>query len=206
MSIDPSTAAPSSVSLAGFGVPTWTTGFDVEAHLALVPAHATVKGMFWGDLLKMAEGLPVALTKGRYASFSDYPLVDYMRAVVAVSRAAYPKASVAEGIRRVGERGFGILASSLAGKVLFALAGRDLGSTLGLVSEAYRRCLDPGEARVALLEPGRAIIELRAIWNFTHAYQVGVFEGALKHFGHAGSVQVRALGPADADYLVQWRL
>jgi uncharacterized protein (TIGR02265 family) len=192
------------VSLDGFAPPSWTTSFDVDAHIAMVPANATVKGMFWNDLLKMAAGLSIALPQGRYAAFSDYPLVDYMRAVAVVARAANPKAGVAEGIRRVGERGLATLASSLAGRVLFAFAGRDLGSTLGLVSQAYRRCLDPGEACVALLEPGKAVIELRSIWNFAQSYQVGVFEGAIRHLGHRGSVKLRTHSACDADYLVEW--
>lgn len=193
------------VSLVGFELPLAQGTLDVEAQLGRVPAAATVKGMFWNDLYKLAEGLKVALPPARHAAFSDYPLVDYMRGVVLVARAAYPKASVADGIRRVGDRGFGTLAASLVGKVLFAIAGRDLQSTLGLVSQAYRRCLDPGEARVPLLEPGRAVIELRSIWNFPDAYQVGVFEGAMRNFGHTGSVKIRSLSACDADYLLEWR-
>jgi uncharacterized protein (TIGR02265 family) len=198
-------AQPTSVSLVGFELPVWHGVFDVEAQLAQVPPEATVKGMFWNDLCKLAEAAAVALPVTRYAAFADYPLIEYMRAVALVGRAAYPKSSTADGIRRVGERGFGILASSLAGKVLFALAGRDLQSTLGLVSQAYRRCLNPGDAQVPLLESKRAVIALRSIWNFPTAYQVGVFEGALRNFGHSGSVKVRSLSACDADYLIEWR-
>lgn len=193
-----------SVVLSGFVSPPWHIELDVEAQLAKVPRHATVKGMFWNDLYKLAEGAKVALPRGRYAAFGDYPLVDYMRAVALVARGAHPKLSVAEGIRRVGDRGFGVLASSLAGKVLFALAGRDLQSTLGLVSQAYRRSLDPGDARVALLEPRRAVILLRSIWNFPTAYQVGVFEGAMRNFGHTGTVKLRSISACDADFLLEW--
>jgi uncharacterized protein (TIGR02265 family) len=177
----------------------------VEKQLSAVPPDAKVKGMFYNDLYKLAEAASIELPHGRYSAFGDYPLVEYMRSVALVARAAHPSASVAEGIRRVGERGFGILASSLAGKVLFALAGRDLQSTLGLVSQAYRRCLDPGDAQLALIEPGRAVILLRSIWNFPTAYQVGVFEGAIRNFGHTGSVKVRAHSACDADFLLEWR-
>lgn len=194
-----------SVSLTGFAPPRWQGPFDVEGQLNKVPAQATVKGMFWNDLQKLAQSAAVELPPGRYAAFGDYPLVDYMRAVVQVARGAYPTSSVTEGTRRVGDRGFGILASSLAGKVLFALAGRDLQATLGLVSHAYRRCLNPGDAQVVLLEDRRAVIALRSIWNFPTTYQVGVFEGAIRNFGHAGTVKVRSLSPCDADVLLEWR-
>lgn len=206
MSLVPAPRQPvTSVELSGFVLPTWKEAFDVEALLAQVPPGAKVKGMFWNDLYKFAASANVVLPRARYAAFGDYPLVDYMRGVAQVSRSAYPSIAVAEGIRRVGARGFDVLAASLAGRVLFALAGRDLQSTLGLVSQAYRRCLDPGDARVALLEPKRAVILLRSIWNFPAAYQVGVFEGAMANFGHIGTVKLRSLSACDADYLLEWR-
>lgn len=203
MSLEPAIPDPTT-DLRGFAPPDWRAALDVDGQLAQVPAGATVKGMFWNDLYKLAAEGNVALPRGRYAAFGDYALVDYMRGVVQVSREAYPNVSAAEGIRRVGARGFDVLAASLAGRVLFALAGRDLQSTLGLVSQAYRRCLDPGGARVVLLEPKRAVISLRSIWNFPTTYQVGVFEGAMRNFGHTGSVKVRPLSACDADYLLEW--
>lgn len=206
MSSKPAPRNPAAnVEFSGFALPAWHLALDVELQLGKVPPSATVKGMFWNDLFKVAEEVHVELPRGRYSAFGDYPLVDYMRGVVAVAQATHPKSSLAEGIRRVGARGFDVLASSLVGKVLFALAGRDLQSTLGLVSEAYRRCLDPGDARVALVEPKRAVILLRSIWNFPTAYQVGVFEGAMRNFGHTGTVKVRSISPCDADFLLEWR-
>lgn len=206
MSLVPAVRQPAArVDLDGFVLPTWQEALDVEALLVQVPRPATVKGMFWNDLHKLAASANVVLPRARHAAFGDYPMIDYMRAVAHVARSAYPSVPVAEGIRRVGARGFDVLAASLAGKVLFALAGRDLQSTLGLVSQAYRRCLDPGDARVVLLEPKRAVITLRSIWNFPTAYQVGVFEGAMANFGHIGTVKLRSLSACDADYLLEWR-
>ncbi len=184
--------------------PNWNQEFDVQAHLSRVPTTATVKGMFWNDLQKVACSVGAVLSPARYASFHDYPLVDYMHAVAEVSGKAYPTLPTLQAIRNVGVRGFATLSDSLAGRVLFAIAGRDLPATLGLVSEAYKRCLSPGTARLASLETGSAVIELRSIWNFTLGYQVGVFEGAIGYFGHSGRVQVRAFSPCDADYLLEW--
>jgi uncharacterized protein (TIGR02265 family) len=179
--------------------------FDVEGHLALVPANATIKGMFWNDLYKVALGVGVRLPPGRYAAFNDYPLVDYMREVANLARAIDPSESILEGMRHVGGRAFVTLTQSLTGRVLFAMAGRDLPAALGLVSEAYKRCLSPGSASLVDLAPGRAVIELRDIWTYPIAYQVGVFEKAIDHYGHIGTVQLRSLSPCDADFLLQWR-
>ncbi len=188
-----------------FEAPDWVRDFDVEAHLALAPASATVKGMFFGDLQKVADACGVPKPAGRFATFNDYPLVDYMRAVVDVARQAHPGTPTAKAICLVGRRGFSTLSSSLAGRVLFAISGRDLGATLGLVSEAYKRCLSPGRATPVEVAPGRAVIELRAVWNFTNSFQVGVFQGVIEHFGHTGSVRIRTLSPCDADYLLEWQ-
>jgi uncharacterized protein (TIGR02265 family) len=182
-----------------------TSAFDVEAHIARVPAHATVKGMSWNDLHKVARSVGAELPPGRRTTFNDYPLAEYMRAVAEIARLAQPSEPVLEGIRQVGKRAFLTFSTSLTGRVLLAIAGRDLGATLNLVSEAYKRSLSPGSARLGELREGRAIVELREIWNYPLAYQVGVFEEAMAHFGHTGTVQVRSLSPCDADYLLQWR-
>lgn len=179
--------------------------FDVEACVARVPAHAMVKGMFWNDLHKVARSVGAELPAGRHTAFNDYSLAEYMRAVADVARLAHPSAPVLEGIRQLGKRAFVTFSTSLTGRVLLAIAGRDLGATLNLVSEAYKRSLSPGTARLAEIREGHAIVELRDIWNYPLSYQVGVFEETMAHFGHRGTVQVRALSPCDTDYLLQWR-
>jgi uncharacterized protein (TIGR02265 family) len=59
---------------------------------------------------------------------------------------------------------------------------------------------------MSLVERGerRARVELRQIWPFPDAYQVGVFEGALQAIDLAGEVQVRVLSPCDVDFEVTW--
>ena len=189
---------------SSFATPDLTRAFDVEAYLALVPHGATVKGMFWNDLQRVAAGAGINFT-GHYATFNDYPLVDYMRSVARLARIVSPSAPILEGIRLIGKRAFVTLSQSLTGRVLFAIAGRDLLATLALASDAYRRCLSPGEAQLREMGAGRAVVELRSVWNFPQAYQVGVFEKAIEHFGHVGTVRMRLLSPCDADYLLEWR-
>lgn len=187
-----------------FRLPDFAAPFDLEAHLSRVPPYATVKGMFISDLARVCKDMGEPVPEGRYVAFRDYPLIDYMRAVVDVARTAYPGSPLPDAIRQLGQRGFEVLANSLTGKVLFAFAGRDLGAVLGLVSEAYKRSLNPVGARVGSIQPGRAVIELRDVWNFSESYQVGVFEGALRHYGHSGTVKIKRLSPCDTDYLLEW--
>ena len=179
--------------------------FDVEAFIACVPAHAVVKGMFWNDLHKVARSVGAELPAARHTAFNDYPLAEYMRAVAHVARLTQPSEPVLEGIRQLGKRAFVTFSTSLTGRVLLAIAGRDLGATLNLVSEAYKRSLSPGSARLGELREGYAIVELRDIWNYPLAYQVGVFEETMAYFGQRGTVQVRSLSPCDTDYRLQWR-
>jgi uncharacterized protein (TIGR02265 family) len=198
------TAVPGTAQLAGLGPPDWDGDFDVEARLALIPTNARIKGMFWVDLQRLAAASPDLQLPGRYSPFKDYPLVDYMAALAQVARVTHPTATTREAIRRVGRRGFDVFATSLGGRVLFAFAGRDPVAALGLISEAYRRCLIPCDARVVSHKNGEALIELRQVWNFVETFQVGLFEGAIEHFGHTGSVKLRVHSPCDADYLLEW--
>ena len=66
-------------------------------------------------------------------------------------------------------------------------------------------CEYPGTASVAEVTETSARVELREIWNFGNSYQVGVFEGAMKHFGVRGSVQgVRVGRRCDVDLIMHW--
>lgn len=94
--------------------------------------------------------------------------------------------------------------ASTFGKVLFAVAANDFGEAVRLVGRVYRVVANPGRVKVAHLEPGRALLELRHMWTFADAYQVGVFEGGLTAFKREGEVQVRVKSLCEVDLSIHW--
>ena len=63
--------------------------------------------------------------------------------------------------------------------------------------------MTPGTVTLTERGEGRARVELRQIWSFPDAYQVGVFEGAMLALDIEGEVQLRVLSPCDADFEVR---
>lgn len=113
---------------------------DTAALIAEVPAHCTTKGMFFEQIARPARSCGVDC-QARYVAFRDYPLRDYMRLIADYGAARHPGMPVREALRRVGWEAFPTLMSSVAGRVIFAFAGRDVRSALRLAPDAYKHSL-----------------------------------------------------------------
>ncbi len=179
---------------------------ELESWISETPSDASVKGMYVESLLSMLAGRGRARpTDKRYLSFKDYPLRELMRLMVDATEVLYPEASPREGMIALGRLAFPTLVSTTVGKVIFSIAGNNWVRALNLVTKAYEVSIKPGTASVKDLTETSARIELREIWNFGDSYQVGVFEGAMEHFGVRGSVRPLTVGRrCDVDLIVQW--
>jgi len=170
------------------------------------PPEATVKGMYVEALLTLRKRRGAALpTDKRYFSFKDYPLRELMMLMVDAVAVLYPEVSPHEGMTALGRLAFPTFTSTTIGKVIFSVAGNSWVRALNLVTKAYEVSIRPGTASVAEVTDTSARVELRDIWNFGNSYQVGVFEGAMKHFGVRGSVQAVRVGrQCDVDLIMHW--
>ena len=179
---------------------------ELEEWISETPPEATVKGMYVETLLSMLKRRGAALpTDRRYFSFKDYPLGELMRLMVDAVDVLYPGISPREGMTALGRLAFPTLTSTTIGKVIFSVAGNSWVRALTLVTKAYEVSVKPGTAAVAQLNETSARVELREIWNFGNSYQVGVFEGAMEHFGVRGRVQAVNVGRrCDVDLLMHW--
>lgn len=179
---------------------------ELTARLPLVPARATVKGMFINTFLEALDAVRYPRpTRERFFAFRDYPLTRFMAMMLETVPLAWPSESPSQGLRRLGQTAFHALASSMAGKVLFAVAGTDWQTMLSLAGRAYEISLS--HARVSVHEQGEnaVIIELREVWNFADSYQVGVMEAALEAYGKQGTVRVEKLGRiCDVNLHLEW--
>ena len=179
---------------------------ELEDWISETPPEASVKGMYLETLLSMLKRRGAALpTDKRYFSFKDYPLRELMRLMVDAVEVLYPDISPREGMIALGRLALPTLTSTTIGKVIFSVAGNSWLRALNLVTKAYEVSIRPGTASVAEVTETSARVELREIWNFGNSYQVGVFEGAMKHFGVRGSVQAVRVGRrCDVDLIMLW--
>jgi uncharacterized protein (TIGR02265 family) len=179
---------------------------ELEDWLSETPPEATVKGMYVETLFSMLKRRGAALPNDRrYFSFKDYPLRELMRLMVDAVEVLYPDISPREGMIALGRLALPTLMSTTIGKVIFSVAGNSWVRALNLVTKAYQVSIRPGTASVAEVTETSARVELREIWNFGNSYQVGVFEGAMKHFGVHGRVQAVSVGRrCDVDLIMHW--
>lgn len=179
---------------------------ELEEWIRETPSDATVKGMYVETLLSTLKRRGAARPNDkRYFAFKDYPLQELMRLMLEAVDVLYPDISPPEGMIALGRLAFPTLTSTTIGKVIFSVAGNSWVRALNLVSKAYEVSIKPGSASVAELTETSARVELRELWNFGPTYQVGVFEGAMAHFGVRGSVQAVTVGRrCDVDLLMRW--
>ena len=135
----------------------------MDERVRLVPPTATVKGMFLERPIAEAQRLcgrrPVP---GEYVPFRDYPITEHIRVLAACAAAAWPDVPLREGIRRLGRGAFLTFLESLAGRVVFAAAGRNFDAALGLTTRAYGLTGPVGTVRVVERSAGAAARAARA--------------------------------------------
>ncbi len=184
--------------LPGLRSPDFAAPVDLDAHLALLPADATCKGIFLIDLIRLGtRAMPApqlfhlaGFPERRYVVFRDYPMSENLRLTVAVALAVYPDLPLGEALRRIGHGAFHTVSTSLVGKTLFGVLGRDLEPLLLTAPRAYRLFLHCGDVTVEKAGPARFLFRARGFPGFVETYQVGVVEGVLRHCGVQGRVRV----------------
>jgi uncharacterized protein (TIGR02265 family) len=189
----------------GFALPDWQAPLDAGRLIALAPEEGRVKGLFYQDLVSRAGAQgPLPGARPKYQAFMDYPLREWMALAVAFAQRVHPGETLRSGLRLVGRGAFPLLSSTLLGKTIFGFAGRNFGAVLDVASRGYAVSMTPGTVTVVERGEGRARVELRQIWNFPDAYQVGVFEGTASAMGLTGEVRIRSISPCDVDFAVRW--
>jgi uncharacterized protein (TIGR02265 family) len=183
-----------------FTPPDFSSPFDVAERLRAVPPEATVKGMFFdGPITEAFRRSGDRPGKPSYVSFKDYPLTEHIQVLVACAMAGYPDVPIREGLRRLGHDAFRTFLESLAGKVLFSVAGRNFDAALGLVARSYGIAGPVGTATVIQRTPDAAVIHMKDIYNMPDCYHVGVFEAAMEYFRKDGEVLTRVRTTSDVD-------
>jgi len=196
---------PPSADLAVFSKPDWNAPLDLERRLERIPARATVRGLFFNDLFTQFPDARAHAQRERYLTFKSYPFTEWSKLLADAAGACFPKCTPREGVRRIGRRAFPALNESQAGRVLFALAGNEVLSTIRVSSKAFALAQSVGSCDVVSVEPGVAVLQIRDAWDFPDAYYVGVYEGVFEVFGQVGEIDVCIHSMSDCDLRLRWK-
>ena len=177
---------------------------DIDAHVALVPPGATVKGMQFQALLDECarRGKPIA--GRRYLGFRDYPGTELVELLVLTAERVWPDVPLREGLRRVGRIAYPTLRESLLGSVVFKAIGNDIPRLWSLIEKGYALSASSGRARVLEHRDLEVIVRLEDMYSFVDAWHVGILEGGVLTYGSEPDVKIRKLSATAADFRVRW--
>ncbi len=184
---------------------------ELDEHLRRVPNGATVKGMFFLELQRVAEQAGVwpevletaAVAEKRYYNFRDYPMVDNLRITAAVAAHVDPTMPRGDAIRYLGQTAFDVVLGSQIGRALFGAFGRDVEPLFLRGPKAFKLFLGMGEITSEKVAPRVYRVHARNFPAFLETYQVGVIEGVLRHCGAKGTISIALEDLANATIEVE---
>ena len=171
------------------------------------PSTHTIRGMYVSGLIQAINSRGFAPAKSeRIQAFKEYPLRGYMELLLDSAITLYPQQGAHEGLRELGNLAIPTFAKSIAGGVVMATVGRSWDLALACVSRGYEISLRPGRCIVAENADGRALVQLRNVWNFPDSYQVGVIEGLMQWCKLEGRVTPSRTSMCNADLAIEWQV
>ena len=182
---------------------------DVRRHLAMVdqtPHTAEVHGMYIIQIYDVLQGQGIQCAHEHpLRSFRYYSVRRFMELCLNAAITLYPNEPLQSGLRRLGHQVIPtFFESTMLGKVLLGVAGKNWETALTCIARGYQISLRPGHAAVSILGPGRAQVELRSIWNFGDSYQVGIVESLMDWYSVQGHVKAHVLSQCDTDLVIEW--
>ncbi|MBN1653013.1 MAG: DUF2378 family protein [Deltaproteobacteria bacterium] len=189
----------------GYEKPDWTAPLDIDERLAQMPDDRTTKGMILQSLVdKARETSGQTPGRGRYVAFKNYPLRELIELMPQVARLTFPGETERQAIRKLGNRTYYDIKKSKVGKVLFSLAGNDLGAILKLTSKIYST-VSQVDTKLVELASNHALFELRNVWSYPHSYHVGLFEAVMEDYSAKnGQVFYKQHSLSEVDLRLVW--
>lgn len=165
---------------AAFNDINWDAPFDIATYLGIVPQGATIKGMFFRDLVGQCSKVGMNLkVKEDYAGYKDYSLRDYMYLLHEAGQMIYPRLGPRRALRQLGRSVFPTFVESLVGRVMLGVMKTDVVSIVKVANKATAAAMSLGRVDTVKAAPGEAVLHLQDIY-FSDSYQVGVFEGVME--------------------------
>lgn len=197
----------------GFRAPAFDAPVDLEAHVAMLPANATSKGMFFTALFERASSRisRAALAKKAgiadrsYLAFGDYSMADNMRLTVAVAGVLFPMKPLGHALRELGGGAFEAFLGSHLGRTMLAVFDADPSSLLRVAPKVYAALFNFGAIEHHRIALGHDRVIVRQMPIFIETFQVGAAESVLRYTRSAGRIELRMDSIADATVDVHWQ-
>jgi uncharacterized protein (TIGR02265 family) len=184
---------------------------DVEALIATIPEHYSIRGLFFKQLVADLGDEFAALTpklcapppSGSYLALTSYPIRDHLRVIDAAACHLYPDYPNREAHRRRARTELGNFARSKLGKAILSVI-RDPATLLVRYPEIFDAFTKGPKGRGSREGTDAVKIELTDYFGSVD-YQVGLVEGFVMNFGFTPRTEVFRQPPNKLIFLVAWR-
>ena len=199
--------------MSEYKLPDFKQPVDFAESLAKLPAKAAVKGMFFDYLGNVARsrGVDAAVAKRsgvasrRYTAFMEYPAVDYMQVIHALGAELFPNEPAKEGLRRIGQGIYPFFVTTMIGKVLFGVLGKNPDRVLPMGPKGWQVTTNFGAVSGEMIGPKNARYHFSGMPLFLDSYTYGVIEGAYTAIDATGEVRVAVKDRESCTYDLAWR-
>jgi uncharacterized protein (TIGR02265 family) len=189
----------------GYERPNFRAALIVDTYVTGCSPQATSKGFYASAFLREATSNGQHLEGyGPYRDFKDYPQQENIRLIAECARRLYPDEPLREGIRRIGWSVFPILLSTMIGKVVFGALGDNIPAVVRMTPRGFEVSLNQGRCEVLHVAENEAELCVSDCYLFPDCFFVGVFEGALAHYGRDAQILVRNAKAGSCEYLARW--
>jgi uncharacterized protein (TIGR02265 family) len=183
---------------------------DIERLASKVPPGYTIKGLFVApnatiigtDWPRIEHTLSAPPRNGKYLTFADYPLADFLRTSDVAARRKYPGVGTCEAHRRLARSTFETFSSSTLGKVALSLVSGPA-SLLTKYGEMYKRVLTGQLLEVTVVDKCTVDLEYTNYYMTKEAI-FGVIEGCVMACQLEPKVTVRASGEWKFSARAEW--
>ena len=188
-----------------YAPPNHRAALILDTYHGACSAKATAKGFYLSAFLRETASNGQHLEGyGPYRDFKDYPQQEAIRLIAECARRLYPDAMLREGIRRIGWSVFPTLLSTMIGKVVFGALGDSIPAVARNASRGFSVSLNGGTCEALRVSANEAELRVEDCFLFPDCFLVGVFEGAVAHYGKDAQVEVANVGKGRCDYLIRW--
>lgn len=184
---------------------------DIDAHVRAVPDGHSIKGLFVAsnaailapaDWSSFEAKLIAPPRGGKYLTFTDYPLGDYLRVTDAAARKRYPKVGAREAHRLLSRLTFETFGASTLGRVTLSMLNGPA-SALTKYQEIYNRLVTGSRVTVRVVEPNLVEAEFKGYYSTREAIY-GVLEGTVLAYRKEPTVILNVMGKGHYVAQVRW--
>lgn len=173
--------------------------FDVRFYLDHCPAEDSVRAMSYDLIRRAYERAGRVSPDFPTLPFAKVPRLAYNQAMVRAAEELFPNATLAAGLAKLGRGMYPHFASTMIGKAIFSIAGRDLPTIGRLAPRAYAVSNERGTVETIHARAGLVHSRYADVWDPV-PFTCGIWLGGLELCSiPPEALEIEVRGPVDYD-------